>query len=67
MRDAAITREQAVRAVEHELDYIGMAVAIFAPHGFDSARAADYGLADDLRASLDRLRPAWEAVRDGNA
>ena len=63
---AALTREQAVRAVEHELDYLGLSLAVFAPHGFDSSRPGDYNFAHDAQATLERLKAAWEVVRDSS-
>ncbi len=60
---AATTPEQAVRAVERELEYLGLSLAVFAPHGYDSGRPGDYAFADDHRASLNRLKEAWEVVR----
>ncbi len=60
---AATTPEQAIRAVERELEYLGLSLAVFAPHGFDSSRSGDSAFADDHRASLNRLKEAWEVVR----
>lgn len=38
------------------LDEIGLRIAVWCPHGFDSARASDYQMANEIHARLDDAR-----------
>jgi hypothetical protein len=48
----------AVEKVEAALDRIGMQIALFAPHGFDSSRSGDYLMAGEVHEALDDAREA---------
>lgn len=48
----------AVEKAERSLDEIGLRLATWCPHGFDSARVNDYYMAGELRTYLDDVREA---------
>lgn len=63
-RADAETLRQGIRSAMLCVENLGLAVAVFAPHGFDSRRTAEYDLAARLRAEIDAIRAALAAAQE---
>jgi hypothetical protein len=52
-----------VARIDRELEILGLLLAAWCPHGFDSSRSSDYGRAAEFAASVDRIKGHLASIR----